>query len=381
MWVEKNGPTYRIRDLIAGKKVTLEVGYPTKTSAKKRMTALRADQLRGDFIDPRGGKILLNDWIDSYWPSYESTLKPSARRSEESRVRIHIRPLLGTLPLAQIGDLTVQQFVHDIGAGIPDPQCEGKWLRRPLSPKSVRNVHAILHKLLQAAVSQRYLRLNPSAGSAMPPRVHKEMRFLTAPEIGRLLAACSGEYERWRPFVLLMLATGLRYGEATGLRVGDVDVLAGSLTVLRTRHEVDGGAYLFTEPKTSSSRRTVMFPREVAAELAGMVTAKDRGDSLFTMDDGTPMTRNFRQRIWLRIRERAGVDGLRLHDLRHTHAAVLISAGTPLTAVQRRLGHSSIRVTSDLYGHLMPEVHDSIVSAVSAMLPGQREAAPTQIVA
>lgn len=379
MWVEKNGPTYRIRDLAAGKKVTVEGGYPTKTSAKRRMAAMVADRMRGDFLDPQGGKLLLNDWIDTYWPSYESTLKPSARRSEESRVRIHIRPLLGSMPLGEIGDLVVQQFVHDIGRGVPHPSVEGKWLRRPLSPKSVRNVHAILHKLLQAAVAQRYLRLNPSAGTSMPPRRHKEMRFLTAPEIDRLLAACSGEYERWYPFVLLMVATGLRYGEASALRVRDVDVLGGSLTVLRTRHEVDGGAYLFTEPKTSSSRRTVVFPKQVASELVPLVAAKNRGAALFTLDDGTPMTRNFRQRIWLRIRERAGLDGLRLHDLRHTHAAVLISAGTPLTAVQRRLGHSSIRVTSDLYGHLMPEVHDSIVTAVTAALPAQREVAPTPV--
>jgi len=197
------------------------------------------------------------------------------------------------------------------------------------------------------------------------------MRFLTPPEIDRLLAACSGQYARWRPLVLLLVSTGLRYGEALGLRVGRVDVLAGQLTVLEALHEAGGGEYIVTEPKSEASRRTVTFPPEVGAELVPLVSGKSRDDLVFTERDGRPVTRTFRQNTWPRICERAGLEGLRIHDLRHTQAAILISAGTPLTAVQRRLGHSSIRVTSDMYGHLMPEVHDSILAAVSAALPTQ----------
>ena len=80
------------------------------------------------------------------------------------------------------------------------------------------------------------------------------------------------------------------------------------------------------------------------------------------------MTRNFRQRRWLKIRDAAGLEGVRPHDLRHTLAGLLISASVPLTAVQRLLGHSSIKVTSDMYGHLMPEVHAAIVATISGAL-------------
>lgn len=371
MWVEKNGPSWRIRDRIAGKKVTLEEGWPTRTAAKARMTALRSDQLRGDFIDPRGGKLLLSDWIAAWWPSYEASLKPSARKSEGSRVRTHIEPLLGRYSLDDLDSLVIQRFVSMLSVGERDPADATRWVRKPLAPKTVRNVHGVLHKVLEAAVRARRLRANPATGSAMPPRRHKEMRFLTPPEIGRLLAACSSDLERWRPLVMLMVSTGLRYGEAIGLKVGRVDVLAGTLTVLETMHEAGKGEYIFTEPKSEQSRRTVSITPELAAELVPLVASKDRDELVFTEPDGQPVTRNFRQRVWKRITERAGLTGLRLHDLRHTLAAVLISAGVPLTAVQRLLGHSSIRVTSDMYGHLMPEVDASILAAVSASLPGQ----------
>src|SRR5690606_1798490 len=148
--VEKNGPVWRIRDVVNGRKVTLQTGFPTKTAAKAAMTALRADQLRGEYIDPRAGRITLAAWIDSWWPSYAATLKPSALRSEGSRVRIHIIPALGHYALDDLDPLVIQRWVSDLSAGQRHP--DGSWLRKPLSPKTVRNVHGVLHKILEAAV-------------------------------------------------------------------------------------------------------------------------------------------------------------------------------------------------------------------------------------
>src|SRR5207244_74023 len=104
--------------------------------------------------------------------------------------------------------------------------------------------------------------------------------------------------------------------------------------------------------------------------LAGLVVDRDREALLFTAVMGGPVrTRNFR-RVWLKACERAGLVGLRIHDLRHTHAAMLISAGRSLTAIQRRLGHSSIAITSDLYGHLREEVDEGIIAAIEEALAG-----------
>ncbi|MFI6332952.1 tyrosine-type recombinase/integrase [Micromonospora chersina] len=370
MWVEKNGPTYRIRDLVDGRKTTIEKGWPTKSAAKARMIALTADKMRGDFIDPRAGRTTLATWIDAWWPTYEVSLKPTVKLSEGSRVRMHILPLLGHLALDDLDTLTIQRWLAQLLGGVPEPGKPGRWRRRPLAPKTVRNVHGTLHRILGGAVAARQIRINPCTGVKLPKVPHKEMRFLTEPEIGRLVAAVP---VRWRPLILLLVTTGLRWGEATGLRVQDVDVLAGRLTVLRAMHELaTTGEIVFTEPKTEHGRRTVVFPKSVALSLSPLVSGKRREELVFTAPLGGPVrTRNFR-RGWVKWTAAAGLAGLRIHDLRHTLAASLISAGVALTAVQRMLGHSSIAVTSDLYGHLLPAVDAGILAAVEAAIAGVR---------
>lgn len=366
MWVEKNGPVYRIRDLVGGKKVTIETGWPNKTAAKERLIVLKADQLRGDWIDPRAGRLLLRDWVATWWPVYKASLKPNTVQSEGSRIRIHILPLLGDLALEDLDQLTLQTWVAGLLTGEPDPDRPGKWKRRPIAVKTVRNCHGLLHKILGAAVKQRLLRANPCTGVQLPKLVPREMRFLTEPEAGRLVAAVP---MHWRPLVLLLLATGLRWGEAIGLAVKSIDVLAGRLTVVRSMSEMADGELVFGTPKTHRGRRTVTFPpKTVGAALAGLVVDKDRDQLAFTAPNGGPVrTRNFR-RGWVRWTEKAGLPGLRIHDLRHTQAAWLISGNRPLSAISRRLGHASIAVTDGLYGHLLPEVEEGILAVIEGAL-------------
>lgn len=366
MWPEKHGPRWRVRDNIGGKKVTLESGFATKTAAKDWMRQAQADKLRGEQLVPRGGRLLLAEFIDIWQPGYEASLKPSAAHSEPSRIRNHIVPLLGRYELDEVDPLTVQRWVANLLAG-KGPTSNGRE-RKPIAVKTVHNCHGILYGIMQAAVRQRLIRSNPCGDTQLPKRIHKEMRFLTEPETGRLLAALP---PHWRPLVLLLIATGLRWGEAVGLQVGQVDVLAAKpfLRVIRALHELSGSARIvFTEPKTARSRRTVTFTKQVADVLLPLVAGKDRESLVFLAPRGGPArTRNFR-RTWVKATTAAGLAGLRVHDLRHSHAAALISAGVPLTAIQHRLGHSSIAVTSDLYGHLLPAVDDGILAAVAAAL-------------
>lgn len=365
MWVEKNGPSWRIRDIVDGKKVTLETGWPNKTAVKKRLTTLKADQLRGDFIDPRAGKLTVADWVTTWWPGHETGLKPTSRQSEGSRVRMHIVPLLGHLALDEVDNLAIQAWITKLLAGQPDIERPGKWVRRPLSAKTVRSCHGLLHTLMGAAVRARKIRTNPCVDTQLPALVPREMRFLTEPEAGRLIAAVP---EHWRPLVLLLVSTGLRWGEAVGLQLSQLDILTGRLTVVRAMHEMSDGSLIFGTPKTARGRRTVTFTPKVAEALAPLVTGKGRDDLVFATPGGHPVrARNFR-RGWLQWTAAAGLTGLRIHDLRHTQAAWLISANVPLSAISRRLGHGSIAVTDGLYGHLLPQVDAGILTAVSAAL-------------
>lgn len=371
MWVEKHGPSWRIRDLIGGRKVTIRSGYSTKSAANAAMTLAESDKLRGDSLLPQGGRITLNQFLDGWWPTYAKSLKQTTQHSEGARVHNHIRPLLGRFTLDELtSTVVVQQWIETLTAGA-GPMGEGtKRARRPLSPKTIHNCHGLLFTILDAAIAAKRIRINPCSATILPRREHREMRFLTDPEIGRLLTHTP---EHWRPLVLLLVATGLRWGEAVGLRVGRVDLLAGRprLTVVEQMQELPSTAELiFQSPKSAKSRRTVSFTRRVALALTESVAGKDADDLVFLTPTGRPVrTRNFR-RIWLKAVDAAGLVGVRVHDLRHTHAAILISAGRPLSAISRRLGHSSIAVTDALYGHLREEVDEGILAAVEQALSG-----------
>lgn len=360
MWVEKNGPTYRIRDLVAGKKVTVKSGYATKTAANKARTVLEADQLRGDYIDPRAGQITVAAWIDLWWPSHQIKLKPTSVKSEGARIRNHILPWLGEYALADLNPMIIKSWVAQLLAG--DEEME----RGPLAPKTIRNVHGLLYAILQEAVLQKLIKTNPCQRTGLPRVEHKEMRFLTEVEISRLIAAMPAH---WRPMVILLVATGLRWAECAGLKVKHMDVLARTLRVEEALHELTAGQDLVTTgPKTERSRRSVTYPRDVAEVLVPLVVDRDREDYVFLGPYGGPVRYRKFWRLYVRHAAKAGLDGLRIHDLRHTHAAHLIAGGVPLTGVQRRLGHSSITVTSDLYGHLLPVVDENIIAAVEVSL-------------
>jgi integrase len=372
MWVEKNGPTYRIRDVVRGKKTTVKSGFPTKTAAKKVMTVLEGEKLTGTYIEPSAGQMLLVDWAISWWRTHQVKLQPASVKSEGARLRNHIVPLLGDYQLGDVTRLVVRDWVvcllsgaASIGADEPEPGEEPA--RRPLAEKTIRNAHGVLYAMMQDAVDNRLIRGNPCYRTGLPRVRFREQRYLDEAEIGRLVEATP---THWRPQVVLMLSTGLRWSEAAGLRVKNVDVLARTLRVEETRHELSGGSPLVIgPPKTAHSRRTVTYPPEVAALIVPLVSMRHRDAHLFTAADGTELRqRKFWKGVWLRATMAAGLEGLRIHDMRHTHASHLIADNVPLTGIQRRLGHSSITVTSDMYGHLLPVVDTNIIAATTRSL-------------
>jgi integrase len=365
VWIEKHGPTWRIREEVGARKVTVEGGLPNKTTARRRMQDLSVDRRRGDYIDPRAARTTLGEWLAEWWPAYRASLKPSSEVSAAGLLDRYIRPPFAHQELAAVDTIAVQSWVADLLAGRV-----GK-TGKPLSVKTVRNAHGLLHKVLSEAVKARLIRANPCGSTGLPERQHHEMQFLTPQQCGHLLAEVA---PRYRPMIALALTTGLRFGELIGLRVRDVDLLAATpkLTVVQTAQELAGDARMvFVEPKTKAARRTVTFPREVAMDLVPLVANRDGEALVFTAAQGGPVRyRIFWRTVWDPARKAAGLPGVRFHDLRHTAIAQLIAAGVPLTAVSRRVGHTSISVTSDVYGHLMPELDAGIVAAASVLVGG-----------
>jgi integrase len=324
--------------------------FRLKTDATNWITKQTAALHRGDHVDPALGRIPFGRWADLWAPPRQAVLKGSTWTAESGRLKNHIRPFFDDIPIGQITPGLVRTWVAQISR----------------SPKTVRHCHALLHLIMADAVAEGLVTKNPCVGTRLPTIERREMVFLTEQQLQQLFGAV-GEW--WKPLTMLLAGTGLRWGEAVGLKVGRVDLLTGYLTVSETLNET-GGRCVWSTPKTRSSRRRVKLPLEVVDVLVPLVAGKKASEPVFLTKQGN-LVRNrvFRDRVWTpAVKSLEWSPAPRIHDLRHTHVALLIAAGTPLTAIQRRLGHASIAVTSDGYGHLLPTVEDAMVAALDLAL-------------
>jgi integrase len=284
--------------------------------------------------------------------------------------------------------LRVKQFVSELTS------------RR--SAKTVQHCATLLSSIMSAAVDECLLRKNPCTGVRMPRAARQDQVCLTEQELERLLAAFTPGMP---PALATTLAgTGMRWGEAVALQVRRVDLLRREVHVRRTLTGVDGRLAWKDQPKTRRSYRTVSLPQAVVDALVPMVAGRHGDDLVFRTDlecEGTcawcrtaraegrdvrlvhaVRNRNFRVRHWDRARDAAGITSWPTpHDLRHTHVALLLAGGTPLTAVQHRLGHEGIQVTSDIYGYLLPPASTTPSSpsstACSARAPASQPSTTT----
>lgn len=361
MWLEKNGKTWRIRETVAGDKVTLASGYETKTAGKQAMTILRAEVLQKTSLIPRGGEMTLAAYIGSWWPSYQRALKESSRVSMGGVIQRYIVSMLGHLRLEEIeqSPILVQEWVADLLDGrtkVQRPQ--------PLSAKTVQNAHGILYMIFGFAIAGKYMRANPCQHTNLPEQAGTEMQFLDYDDATALLAKVP---PYWRVLVRFLLATGVRWSEAMGLRVRDVDRRRNRVHIRINTVEVVG-RFVDQTPKTKRSKRYVSFPESIGLMLDPLLDGKAADDRVFLDEAARPIRHKLFYRVWHVARLDARLGELRVHDLRHTHVAWLIAAKVHLSAISRRLGHETVAITDARYGHLLPEVDEGIVEAVESVM-------------
>lgn len=359
MWIEKHGDKYRIRDVVAGKKVTVESGIPTKTIAKERKKRLEIEQADYGPVKLGADKVSFKDWAEPWWDAHERTLgSERTKKSERSRFNRHIVGRLGHLAVRDIDAAVIRWWIDQLAE--PDNADYD-----PVGPKSIKNTHAYLYMCLEAAVAERVIRANPCGHSKLPKWEPAARRYLTQAELKDVLGKIP---LHWRPLAFFIAATGCRVSEALGVKQRCVDVL-GARVRFESQLSYQGGAYVDVPLKTKASRRTIGVPESLVAMLAERVSI-DQDQYVFTAPRGGPIFYDYFREVWQKSLEETAFEGVRIHDLRHTHAAHLISMGRPLTVVQRRLGHSSIQVTSDVYGGLLPEVEDDTAAAVETFVSG-----------
>jgi len=358
MWVEKHGRKFRIRDLIDGKKVDVETGFPTKAIAVKRKHRLEIEA--ADYGPLRHGSAKANfgEWAEAWWTSHERTFgSASAKRTEGSRFRRHVVGRLGHLSFGQIDTAVVRDWIDKLAE--PDDADYD-----PLGPKSIKNAHGYLYMALETAVNERLIRSNPCGNSKLPKWDPPERRFLSEKELGEVLALVPVQ---WRALAYFIAGTGCRVGEALGVKQRCVDVLGGRVR-FETQLVRSGGRCIDAPLKTRASKRTVGIPPSLGRVLVELASVDQDAYVFLGPGLGNAVHYDVFRAVWQKSLEETRFEGVRIHDLRHTHAAHLISKGRPLTSIQRRLGHSSIKVTSDIYGHLLPEVEDDTAAAVEEVM-------------
>jgi integrase len=275
----------------------------------------------------------------AYHIDHLTGVNPATRTQYRRYVANDIAPSkIGPLPLSALTN-------HDVAA----------WLNSLTgSAKTAANKHGFLAGALNAAVRAGHLSANPCDGNRLRRDAPSEMVFLTHDEFA-LLHSCVGAH--WQPLVEFLVASGARFGEATALKPGDIDLAERTVRIQRGWRYVPGDGFQLGPPKTRRSIRTIDVAATTLAklDLTGEWVFTNSGRGHYG-DDDPVRGPNFHMNVWAPALDRAKDRGLtkrpRPHDLRHTNASWLIQAGVPLTVIQRHLGHESIVTTSDRYGHL-----------------------------
>lgn len=357
-----NGKTRFFNETVKGKKKDADA-LETK---KKRELDL------GIFIEH--SKITVDEYLDKW---FEVSAKPRLKhRTYEDYIEYmkrYIRPTIGKKQLSKIKPLDIQAVYSGM-------------LEKGLSPRTVRYAHAILSSALKQAVKWQILAINLASMADLPQNHRKEMKALSPEEAQRFLSAAKDD--RWYVIFSLAITTGMRPEEYLGLQWKDIDFSKATATVQRALvWNRNGGGWSLQEPKTSKSRRTIPLPTSVLNELKihrkgqleerlSLGQAYQNNDFVFATEIGTPiLTSNLTRRHYKPILKKAELsEKIRLYDLRHSCATLLLSAGISPKVIAERLGHSTIVLTLDTYSHVLPSMQEDATNELEQLLFAKKRA-------
>jgi integrase len=329
-------------------------GFARKTDAQAWLDQITAAQITGTYTDPRLGKVTFGSFYTDW----------SARQVWVPGTRANMNLAAGSVPFADVplADLRVSHIETWVAA----------MTQSGLAASTIRTRFANIRAVIRAAVADRYLSHNVTARVRLPRirKVSAAMRIPTAAQVGAAIGAADPELAA---LFAVCAFGGLRLGEASALKVSDVDFLRRELHVHRqVQYKTSDGQPEIRAPKYGSER-TVYAADRLLAELAEHVrrfrpgTDPDRWLFPGGRDDSLPIHVGMVSRGWEAAREAAGIS-YRLHDLRHFYASGLIRAGCDVVTVQRALGHSSATTTLATYSHLWPDANDRTRRAAGELL-------------
>jgi integrase len=346
---------------VGGKRKRKTFYGATQREVREKLTAARHTQQQGVPLanERQTTGQFLAKWLEE---SAKPTIRLKTYASYRQLIALHLVPELGRIPLAKLSPQQVQEFLN-------------RKLASGLSPRTVQYLHALLRAALNRAMKWGLVARNV-ATLVDAPRVRRPDIAAMPPQQARaLLAAVRGD--RLEALYTVALAVGLRLGEALGLLWPAIDLENGTLTV-RTALQRLNGTLQLVEPKSASSRRTIALP-QVAIEalrahrtrqLEERLLAGERWQEnglVFTTAEGKPLDARNVFRGFQRLLTRAGLPHLRLHDLRHGCATLLIAQGVHPRTIMEILGHSQISLTMNTYGHVTHALQRDAAARVDAV--------------
>jgi len=347
-------------------------GFATKRGAQDALHEEIQRRSVGVVLDAK--RLTVAEFLQQRWLPGLSSLRPSTLRSYEYTVRVHLVPRLGG---RQLRELSTPE-VNEVLAVLVRPKDLGG---AGLSPSTVRIVNATLRAALADAVRWGLLPNNVASGAQLPRRRRPEMKVWTAEQLRAFLTASAED--PLGPLYALIATTGMRRGEATGLRWQQVDLDQSRLLV---DHQLTDQGYklvLSGEPKSARGRRvlslddgTVALLRRQGERQAAEWSQRGLAAAatyVFTRPDGEPWHPDYVTSHFGVLVRQAGVPVIRLHDLRHTHATLGLAAGIPAKVMADRLGHSSVLLTLDTYSHVSPALDAGAADLIARLIRGDDE--------
>lgn len=364
-YVKKEGSTWYYavdlgKDANGKRRRKKERGFKTKREAEIALAKIVSELSKGTYVEPT--KVLYKDFLYHWLESKRNSLRSQTHYNYEMITKKHVLPELGSLTVQKINSPTLQRFVDEL-------------CNKGLTGAYIKKIIDVVNSSLKKAMRLGYIAQNPMELVDRPRIGKKEMRVWDKIEVEKFLTAAYPE--RCYIAFLLAITTGMRQGEILGLRWQDIDFENRTLSVRQTlSHD---GKTILSEAKTKSSIRPIYLPDETLEalrkhrllvkqeKLKAAVEYRDQ-DLVVCTTVGTPICPRNLNRTWYRLLNQSGVTQIRFHDLRHTHATLLLQKGIHVKVVAERLGHSNTRVTLDTYSHVLPTMQEEAAKAISDIL-------------
>lgn len=342
-----------------------------KKDAERRLSELLHQLDTGTFTEPSRVTVAkyLSQWAENYAVVHTS---PRTAESYQNELKRHIIPALGSIRLSDLRPQHVEKYYAD---ALTSGRKDGKG---GLSARTILYHHRILSEALNHAVRTGLLARNVCKAVTPPRPTKPRINTLAYEDIPHFLQVAQNS-TYYYVFITALL-TGMRLGEILALRWRNVDLVRGMVSVVETLH-VARRSWDLRQPKSPHSRRQVALPQSLVAQLEELRTRQEeqRGmlGTAFTDDvfvfahaDGKPFGYHSVSKEFAHVMDKAGLPHIRFHDLRHTHATLLLRAGVHGKVVSERLGHASVAFTLDTYSHVLPGLQENAAEKLDTMIRG-----------